>query len=78
MQATRPRRATGEGVTVWRWLAVDGSPVLHLVTGSRSAAGAGERYDAACGRVVAVVVSVEPGGEMRCVGCMQRVLIDGR
>jgi hypothetical protein len=64
-------------VTVWRWLPVDG-PVLHLVTGWRSPASPDERFDPACGRVGAVVVAVEPGGEMRCMGCLHRVLVDGR
>lgn len=64
-------------MTVWKWMRVDGA-VFHLVTTWKPSTGGDERHDPICGMRGGVVVAVEPTGEMRCLGCLQRVLVDGR
>lgn len=64
-------------MTAWRWVLVRGigsRSVHHLVAEWKADSSPAVRFDTACGSPNAELVTVEPGGEERCVACAKRVL----
>lgn len=64
----------------WRWVAVRGQGVkhvLHLIAGWRQVTAVETRYDTACGSPDAVDTEITPGGDEYCLGCRRRSLVVG-
>jgi hypothetical protein len=60
-------------VTGWRWLALPGSHVLHLVQAWKPVTANERRWEAAC-RGKGIEVIAEPAGHERCLSCLRLVL----
>ena len=57
----------------WRWIALAGSHVLHLVQSWKPVTGGSPRYEALCGGKAGEVI-VEPNAEERCLACLRKAV----